>query len=136
MRDKSERTAPELELEIDSAGTAGYHVGQSPDLRSIEVARLYSIDIGDQKARLLQVQDLDYFDLILCMDRSNMADVLALGEGRSHKAKVELLMSYSAGQRDEVPDPYWDDKGFELVYHMIDSACQSLLTQLSDHNRV
>lgn len=114
----------DLAWEIDSAGTGAWHIGQLPDQRSIAKAREYGINITDQRARQLKPEDLSYFDLILTMDESNHRNALHLANSKEEEAKVKMIMDYvSPGERIDVPDPYWDDDGFEQVYQMLDRAC-------------
>lgn len=114
----------DLEWEVDSAGTGAWHIGERPDRRSIAKAHEYGIDITAQRARQLKPEDLSYFDLILTMDESNYRHAFQLASSKEQEAKVKMIMDYvSPGQRIDVPDPYWDDDGFEQVYQMLERAC-------------
>ena len=113
---------------VDSAGTGFWHVGDSPDRRSIAVARQHGIDISDQRARQFQPADFERFDRILVMDTQNRQDVLRLARHDGHRAKVQLILDQlHPGQDRSVPDPYYDDDGFEAVFRMLDAACEQLL---------
>jgi len=113
---------------VDSAGTGFWHVGDSPDRRSIAVARQHGIDISDQRARQFQPADFERFDRILVMDTQNRQDVLRLARHDGHRAKVQLILDHlHPGQDRSVPDPYYDDDGFEAVFRMLDAACEQLL---------
>lgn len=113
---------------VDSAGTGFWHVGDLPDRRSIAVARQHGIDISDQRARQFQAADFERFDLILVMDTQNRQDVLRLARHDGHRAKVQLILDHlHPGQDHSVPDPYYDDDGFEAVFRMLDAACEQLL---------
>lgn len=113
---------------VDSAGTAAYHVGEAPDPRSIAVAKAHGIDILDQRGRQLTVSDFDQFDLILTMDSSNYQNAIRLARNDAERAKVRLIMNFAEpGQNRSVPDPYWDNNGFEGVYKMLDQATESLI---------
>lgn len=117
-----------LDWMVDSAGTGFWHVGELPDRRSIAVARKYGIDITDQRARQFQPADFERFDRILVMDTQNRRDVLRHARHEEHHAKVQLILDYLYPGRDEsVPDPYYDDDGFEEVFRMLDAACDKLL---------
>lgn len=117
-----------LDWTVDSAGTGFWHVGELPDQRSIAVARKYGIDITDQRARQFQPADFDRFDRILVMDTQNRRDVLRHARHDDHRAKVQLILDYLyPGQEENVPDPYYDDNGFEEVFRMLDAACEKLL---------
>jgi protein-tyrosine phosphatase len=117
-----------LNWSVDSAGTGNFHVGEQPDLRSIAVAQKYDIDIKDQKARQFKTKDFSEFDLILVMDASNYRNVVNLARDQDDVKKVSLILNFSEpNQNKEVPDPYWDDNGFEQVYTMLDKACDDII---------
>ena len=119
---------------IDSAGTGGWHIGELPDSRSIEVARVNRINITDQSCRKFVYQDFQDFDLIYVMDKSNMADVLAMARNDQDRMKVRLILDeLYPGKFREVPDPYYGGgNGFEKVFHMLDAACDQIVNKLSD----
>jgi len=113
---------------VDSAGTGDYHVGTMPDSRSIAVASKYQIDISNQRARQFKTKDFIEFDLILVMDASNYRNVVNLARNQEDSKKVELIMNHSnPGQNIEVPDPYWNNDGFEQVFAMLENACDKLI---------
>lgn len=117
----------ELGLEIDSAGTASYHIGKPPDRRTITNARKNGIDLSTLRARQLSREDLARFESIYVMDRENLSEVLLLADPEQQK-KVRLLMDLLyPGENVEVPDPYYgNDQDFETVFQMIFQACQVL----------
>lgn len=111
-------------FEVDSAGTAAYHVGNPPDQRSIAVAQQFGIDISQQRARQFKKDDFNSFDLIFVMDQNNYNDVVELATP-AQRRKVHLLR-----KNNEVPDPYYGDaSAFEAVFHLIDTACEILVKQ-------
>jgi protein-tyrosine phosphatase len=113
---------------VDSAGTAGYHIGSAPDPRSIEVAEIHGIDINHQRCRKFQVEDFESFDHIFVMDKENYSNVCALAPSEDQKKKVRLLLEGTHSNYLEVPDPYYGGKdGFQKVYELIDRACDVLL---------
>ncbi|GLU44477.1 low molecular weight protein-tyrosine-phosphatase [Allomuricauda sp. NBRC 101325] len=117
---------------VDSAGTAGYHVGNPPDSRSIAVARTYGLDISFQKCRKFTRKDFKEFDHIYVMDRSNFSNVSSLANSESELQKVKLLLSEVDLGISEVPDPYYGGPdGFEKVYQMIDAACEAIAKKLN-----
>lgn len=118
---------------VDSAGTGGYHIGNPPDPRSISVAKKYGIDISNQVCRKLKASDLDEFDIIYAMDKSNYGNILALSKNQKQAQKIKLLLNETdAKDIVEVPDPYYDSvDGFETVYHLIDQACEEIAQKLS-----
>ncbi|ANW96140.1 protein-tyrosine-phosphatase [Wenyingzhuangia fucanilytica] len=117
---------------VDSAGTGAYHVGNLPDSRSIAVAKNHGLDITDQRARKIEVSDLDTFDLIYAMDESNYRNILALAQNDVQKAKVFMIMNeLLPGENVSVPDPYYGgDNGFEHVYQMLDEACEVIINKI------
>ena len=117
---------------VDSAGTAGYHVGSAPDERSIAVAFKNQIDISQQRCRRFVREDFDRFDHIFVMDKSNYEDVLALARHEAHIQKVKLLLELSELDLQEVPDPYYGGaSGFDYVFELIDDACRTLASRLT-----
>lgn len=128
---KEKLRARGLDWSVDSAGTGSWHIGERPDTRSIEVARKYGIDITAQKARQFIPADLDEFDIVLAMDRSNFQNIRNLSTQKHQEEKVHLIMELAhPGQGTDVPDPYWNDDGFEQVYQMLDAACEQIIEQL------
>lgn len=124
---------PQQNYFIDSAGTAGYHVGEKPDTRSIAVARKYGIDISDQRSRKFSITDFDEFDYIYAMDSSNYQNIIALARNNSDIAKVKMILEEVATlDKIDVPDPYYGgNDGFETVFQMLDKACDSIAEKLA-----
>ncbi|WKK65033.1 low molecular weight protein-tyrosine-phosphatase [Lutimonas zeaxanthinifaciens] len=117
---------------VDSAGTGGWHVGELPDIRSMEVARKNQIDISDQRCRKFSVQDFTDFDLIYVMDSANLRDVLNLAGSQYEIDKVKLILNeMEPGMDKEVPDPYYGgNNGFDLVFEMLDAACEVIAKKI------
>lgn len=129
----------EQHIEIDSAGTHFYHVGEPPDARSVAVAAHHGLDISPQRARQLHVEDLEYWDYIVVMDKRNLRDVNAMVQNQPIKSKIALLLDFSreSWQETEVPDPYHGGKdGFEHVYQLVRSGCAGLLASLQESHRI
>ena len=119
-------------VSVDSAGTAGYHVGELPDKRSIATARKYGIDITDQRSRKFTVSDFDTFDIIYAMDKSNYNNIVALARNEKDIQKVKMILQ-EVDPVDvlDVPDPYYGgDQGFENVYKMLDEACEVIASKI------
>ena len=115
---------------LDSAATSGWEVGSAPDPRSIAVAMRHGIDISGQRARKVRREDFSRFDLILGMDRSNVADLKALAPARD---RVHLFLEFAHGQARDVPDPYYDGpEAFTEVYRMIREASEALAKLLEE----
>lgn len=130
------REAPELAVSIDSAGTAGYHVGSAPDARAREAARRRGYDMSGLRARMIEPLDFERFDLILAMDRSNWTE-LRQEAPPSARERVRLFLEYAldAGVL-EVPDPYYGGpNGFEEVLDLVESASRGLLRHLRQQGR-
>lgn len=118
-------------IEVDSAGTGGWHAGEPPDRRSIAVAAGHGVDIRAQRARKLRRDDFHAFDWLLCADRSVLRDVRAAAPADA-SARSALLLEW-AGQGDglEIPDPYTGDaEDFRRVWTTIDSAAAAIVARL------
>jgi protein-tyrosine phosphatase len=118
-------------VELDSAGTGGWHVGAPPDPRATEAARRRDIPLAGG-ARQVAPEDFRRFDLILAMDRENLANLRALAPDSGARARVRLLREFdaeSAARGDlEVPDPYYGAAGgFDEVLDLVERACAGLL---------
>ena len=124
-------------VEIDSAGTHDYHVGEAPDARAIEHAALRGYPLAHLRARQLSPRDFETFDCILAMDDANMRYLKAMCPTRLAQ-KVELLLDYGSAQdAHEVPDPYQGKpRDFELALDLIEDACEGLLAYLVDLQRM
>jgi protein-tyrosine phosphatase len=121
---------------VDSAGTAGYHIGSQPDIRSVKVAKNHFIDISKQKCRQFCVTDFDNFDYIYVMDMSNYRDIIALAPNENSKQKVHLILNeLFPNENIEVPDPYYGgDDGFEQVFQMLDKSCEVIAKKLKQNS--
>lgn len=117
-------------VNIDSAGTGGWHAGEAPDRRSIAIAARYHIDISSQRARKLQKADLDKFDIIFAMDTNNHKDILAMAD-ENQQEKVHLFLEFAGMGKQDVPDPWYGDMtDFESVYHLLDKAGDKVALRL------
>lgn len=119
-------------VEVDSAGTHGWHAGEPPDARAQAHGARRGYDLAPLRARRVQAADFERFDLILAMDRDNLANLLA-ARPAGVETRVELLLRYASRHAvDEVPDPYYGAAdGFERVLDLVEDACDGLLTHLS-----
>lgn len=118
--------------EIDSAGIINYHVGESPDSRMRMVAQQYGLEL-DGRARQLTHQDLQYFDVILAMDRSHYNDILRMAGSTRVEDKLFMMRKFDTPSAPDapVPDPYYGDiDGFHEAYHIVKRSCQGLLAAL------
>lgn len=121
-------TEKELDLHVDSAGTAKFHVGEAPDARTISNAKNHDVNLTALRARQFTEKDFDEFDAIYVMDNSNMTHVLELAKNETQSQKVELFLNtLHPNKQMEVPDPYFGgEEGFEDVYNLVYTACEKI----------
>ena len=120
----------ETEIQTDSAGTSGYHVGEAPDKRSQAVAAKHGVDISGQRSRQFIAEDLTDFHYVIAMDQANLDDIHQLKTAALHASTSLMLSELAEGPR-EVPDPYYGGtQGFGLVWSMVDDACAALLDRI------
>jgi|TARA_B110000263_G_scaffold139184_1_gene120706 protein-tyrosine phosphatase len=110
---------------IDSAGIAGYHIGKPPDIRSIEIANKFNIDLTNQRARQFSNNDFNDFDKIYAMDNDNYSKIISLAKNQAEINKVDLILNETYPEEfRSVPDPYYGgEQGFEDIFHLLDKAC-------------
>lgn len=118
-------------IEIDSAGTGDWHVGEPPDTRAQAAARTRGYDLSTLRARQVSADDFERFDLLLAMDKANLAE-LRRRCPPTHRDKVRLLMEFAPGATEtEVADPYFGGaQDFEQVLDQVERACEGLLDTL------
>jgi len=136
FRAVAQREAPDLTLEIDSAGTAGYHVGELPDRRTRQAAARRGYDMSALRARVVEPDDFEHFDLILAMDRENLR-ALERSAPAQARDRLRLFLEFApeAGI-SEVPDPYYGGpNGFEDVLDLVEAASRGLLEHLRRRSR-
>ncbi len=131
------REAPELMIEVDSAGTAGYHVGEPPDLRTRQAARRRGYDMSSLRARIVEPRDFEDFDFILAMDRENLKVLNHRAPAGRARDRVQLFLEFAPdAATTEVPDPYYGGpNGFEEVLDLVEAATQGLLQHLRQRAR-
>jgi protein-tyrosine phosphatase len=125
-------------VEIDSAGTGGWHAGEPPDARATEAAHRRGVALAGA-ARQIVPEDFERFDLIVAMDRENLRGLLAVAPDEEAAEKVRLLREFDpgAGGDLDVPDPYYGgERGFETVLDHVQAACRGLLAELRAAERV
>jgi len=115
-----------LNWEIASAGTGNWHIGKAPDHRSISAAQALGYDISKQRAQQFNHLMFARYDLILVMDRNNLADVQSLAKTDEERKKVKLFLD-----NGEVTDPYWDNTLFSPVCKQVEERCRKIIKQLS-----
>lgn len=121
-------------IELDSAGVGSWHVGEPPDLRATAAARARGI-VLEGRARQVEVEDFERFDLIVAMDRSNQQALNRLAPDESAREKIHLMREFDpanvGGEDLDVPDPYYEgSRGFETVLDLLQSACAGLLERV------
>lgn len=131
VRDFARRVAG-VDLDVDSAGTHGYHVGDAPDERSIAAARRRGFDLGTLRARVVEAEDFERFDLVLAMDAAVLERLQELAP-RRYANRLQLFLDFAPalGRRD-VPDPYYGGAaGFEEVLDLVEEGARGLLAALA-----
>jgi protein-tyrosine phosphatase len=130
------RDAPELTIEVDSAGTAGYHIGEPPDARTCQAASRRGYDLSALRARIVEPRDFENFDLILAMDRENLNVLRHRAPVDAHE-RVRLFLEFAPEATvTEVPDPYYGGpNGFEEVLDLVEAATHGLLQHLRQRSR-
>jgi protein-tyrosine phosphatase len=118
---------------VDSCGTANYHIGDSPDSRTIENARKNGVVI-EHCGRQFSANDLQNFDFILAMDNSNYQNILRLLKDKSHTPKVKLMREFdTVNKGGEVPDPYYGgEKHFQEVFEILDRSTENFLHHIQE----
>ena len=131
FRHRVERAGLAHLIQIDSAGTHGYHLGASPDPRAQAAAVRRRYDLSGLRARQVTRQDIEVFDYVLAMDLDNLAYLNSLGSPE-HRDKPQLFLDYGSNvDLREVPDPYYGpEEGFELVLDLAEDASRGLLTDI------
>jgi low molecular weight protein-tyrosine phosphatase len=124
-------------IQIDSAGTHAYHVGEKPDERASAAALKRGVDLSTQKARRVSPDDFHVFDYVIAMDSSNFED-LALKCPPQHESKLRLFMDFAPDlETNEVPDPYYGGAtGFERVLDLIELAAAGLLADIRQQHKL
>ena len=119
------------QIEVDSAGTHAYHIGEPPDRRATAAALRRGVSLADLQARRVSDADFERFDYIIAMDDDNQMRLLDKAP-EEHRAKVQLFLSFASGDETEVPDPYYGGAaGFERVLDLVEEASRGLLETLS-----
>lgn len=115
---------------IDSCGTGGWHIGESPDKRATAHAKKRGYDLSHLRARQVQSNDFNEFDYILAMDEANLRELDLLCP-KDAKVIPQLFLSFGDYSETEVPDPYYGgEQGFEHVLDLVESACEGLLEDI------
>lgn len=127
----------ENKIKVDSGGTSGWHIGERPDPRSIEVAEANGIEL-DSKGRKAIGKDFELFDYIIAMDSNNYSDLKNLPKSSMEgAAQLYLMRDFDEiGLGQDVPDPYYGgDDGFTYVYELLDRSCRNLLEKIKTEHQ-
>jgi protein-tyrosine phosphatase len=126
-----EQRAPSLRIEIDSAGTHDYHVGEAPDRRAVAAAARRGVDLSSLRARMVEDADFERYDLLIAMDRLNR-EILLDRSPEEFRDRVRLIMDFApVAAVEDVPDPYYGGPvGFERVLDLVEEASVGLLDEL------
>ena len=125
-----ERHNMQDKIQVDSAGTGSWHIGDKPDRRSTQAAKARGYELDRLRARQVSARDFHEFDYILAMDYDNLSALQARCPD-IYEDKLDLFLSYSEREDKVVPDPYYSGvDGFELVLDMVEEASDRLITQL------
>jgi len=138
MRQLLEEEQLTAHIEIDSAGTGDWHLGEPPDRRAKAAGKRRGIDVRG-RARRVVPKDFEEFDYVIAMDRANKGDLLRMAADEAGRAKIELFRNYDPDSpRDaDVPDPYYGEgDGFERVLNICEAACRGLLQHIRENHRL
>lgn len=130
MRQKAAEA--DLELDIDSAGIGGWHIGQLPDSRMRACGRRHGYDFNHH-ARQVSHDDFARFDIIMGMDSQNIADLKGLAKTEEERSKIRLMANYLTEHKGQasIPDPYYgDERDFEFALELIEDAAEGIIAQI------
>jgi protein-tyrosine phosphatase len=132
-----EKRAAGWPIEVDSAGTAGYHIGTLPDARMRSHASKRGYPLNSRARKFNPAIDFDKFDMIIAMDKENLRDLQSMDTGKQYREKLSLMTDYCQKiTADEVPDPYYEGpEGFEHVLDILEDACGGLLKKIEHEPR-
>jgi protein-tyrosine phosphatase len=137
FRHKVNEAGLEDKIDIDSAGTAAYHVGHPPDPRAQKAAEKRGFDLSSQQARKVSSADFEKFDLVIAMDSDNHYELEMICPP-GYEDRLQMFLKFAQNSRGtDVPDPYYGGSGgFETVLDMIEDAAEGLLQHLQEQKRV
>ncbi len=121
------------QIEVDSAGTSGYHIGDAADPRSIDAASKREVDLSDHRGRRVEEADFEKYHYVIAMDNENYSNLATLCTA-GNWGKLKMFLDYSNEfEGREVPDPYYGgERGFEVVLDMAESASKGLLKEIKE----
>ena len=124
-----------IAVQTDSCGTSSWHQGEGADERAVDNLARKGIDISDLRSRPFRDSDFEDFDLIYCMDGSNLMEIESRADSNEQLQGVKLILNeVSPGQDSPVPDPYYGgEDGFEHVYNLLNEACSVILDKIEEN---
>jgi protein-tyrosine phosphatase len=133
LKNKLKRTGMDAWVEVDSCGTSNYHIGDGADPRTLASASKHGVPM-DHCARQLTAKDLEDFDFIFAMDKSNLQNILRLANGKDVTHKIKLMREFDPVQKGaEVPDPYHGtEKDFQEVFDILDRSTTGFIECLKE----
>lgn len=136
MKHKIEMAGLSHKIIVDSCGTSNYHIGDKPDARTRNNAIQNGIQLS-HLGRQISTSDLNEFDFILAMDRSNHQNIMKLKNASEHVAKIKLMREFDPEPGDEVPDPYYGgEQGFQEVYEILDRSVDGFMAYLKSQKLI
>jgi len=132
-----EKKSAGLSIDVDSAGTAGYHIGALPDARMRSHASKRGYPLNSRSRKFNPAVDFEKFDMIIAMDKENLRDLQSMDREKQYVGKLSLMTDYCQKiTANEVPDPYYEGpEGFEHVLDILEDACDGLLKKLEHEPR-
>jgi len=126
-----------IDVEVDSAGTANYHIGSAPDKRMIDTAKNRGYNISRLRARQLKPTDFEYFDFIFAMDSNNYLDILKLAKNVDQSAKVYQFQDFAnVSEPDYVPDPYYGAQAdFDYTFQVVENSAERIAKKIKGEKR-
>jgi len=121
---------------VDSCGTSNYHIGEKPDVRTRKNAEKNGV-LLNHLGRQLTVEDLENFDFVLAMDRSNYQNILKLKNATKHLDKIKLMREFDPAGRGDVPDPYYGgEDSFQEVFDILDRSIDGFISHLKTAKKI
>ena len=123
-----------LNILVDSAGTAAYHIGKAPDSRMCSTAEEFGTNIKNLVARKFTINDFDDFDIIYAMDESNRQNILSLARNKIDREKVRLILNeLDSNSNLSLPDPYYGSlEDFKAVYELVEKVTSVIITKIKN----
>lgn len=123
-----------LDVLVDSAGTANYHIGKKPDHRMCQTAQANQTNIDELRARQFTVDDFQKFDQIYAMDQENYRNIIKLAPNNADVSKVKLILNeLFPDENKAVPDPFYGtQKDFQEVYDLLDHATDVVISKIKN----